>query len=209
MNVELIHKYFPELTPKQKEQFEALGELYAEWNSKINVVSRKDIDKLYLHHVLHSMAIARYIIDNKIEAKSIIDIGTGGGFPGIPLAIMFPDIEFTLCDSIAKKIKVVTEITQAINLENTQPIWSRSEDIKGKYDFVVSRGVAQLKDFVPLVKHLYTTGIIYLKGGDVYTESLECAKACKLSPDCFYTTEISKWFDEEFFYEKKIVTILR
>lgn len=209
INEEIIYKYFPELTPAQKEQFKALGPLYHEWNSKINVISRKDIDQLYLHHILHSMAIARYMINNGITAKRIIDIGTGGGFPGIPLAIMFPEIQFTLCDSISKKIKVVTEVANAIGLQNVTPMWSRSENLKGDYDFVISRGVTTLRNFVPIVKHLYTKGIIYLKGGDIYSEALECSNGCGIPKEKFHNTEISKWFDEDFFIEKHIVTILK
>ncbi|MBR2947051.1 MAG: 16S rRNA (guanine(527)-N(7))-methyltransferase RsmG [Bacteroidales bacterium] len=204
---EKIFRYFPELTEEQKGQFRALGALYREWNSKINVISRKDIDQLYLHHVLHSMAIARYMIENGINARKIIDVGTGGGFPGIPLAITFPHIEFTLCDSISKKIKVVTEISNSIGLKNITPKWGRSEDLKGEYDFVVSRGVTTLKNFIPLVKHLYTKGIIYLKGGDIYSEALECSRMCHIPKENFRSSEISRWFEEEFFIEKYIVSI--
>ena len=221
---EIISAKFPEITPEQMEQFRKMEELYRDWNAKINVVSRKDIDQLYRHHVLHSLGIAAYVkihmpdVYDHLRGEGpysaalplkILDLGTGGGFPGVPLAVMFPKAEFTLCDSISKKIKVVTEGANAIELKNVTPMWSRSENLKGDYDFVVSRGVTTLRNFVPIVKHLYTKGIIYLKGGDIYSEALECSNGCGIPKEKFHNTEISKWFEEDFFIEKHIVTILK
>jgi 16S rRNA (guanine527-N7)-methyltransferase len=201
--MQLILKYFPNLTEDQIKQFEALKELYQDWNLKINVVSRKDIDELYLRHVLHSLAIAK-IIKFKSGTK-ILDVGTGGGFPGIPLAILFPDCQFHLVDSIAKKIKVVDEVKNELGLINVKTFHSRVEDIKGNYDFIVSRAVAVMPTFVHWVKgkvarknnHALKNGIIYLKGGDL-TEELKGFKTARIY-------NISNYFEEDFFETKKIV----
>lgn len=202
--MDTLFKYFPNLTPLQKEQFTALKPLYADWNSKINVISRKDMDSFYLHHVLHSLAIARFI--KFVPGTRIIDIGTGGGFPGIPLSIFFPETKFTLLDSIAKKIKVVKAVAEAIDLKNTNTVLSRSENFKGRFDFIVSRAVTNLPDFVKQTQHLINkkpgnaipNGILYLKGGDL-----------KLETDPFknrvFISEISDWFDEPFFETKKLI----
>lgn len=208
MNEDIIFKYFPGLDSRQKEQFSMLGGLYTEWNSRINVISRKDMDNLYLHHVLHSLAIVRLLQKGGITPESIFDAGTGGGFPGIPMAIAMPGCRFTLCDSIAKKIKVVTEVSSALGLDNVTPVCSRTEALTGqKYDFVVSRAVTELSRFVPLVRHLYTDGILYLKGGDLKEETDECIRKCRLNPDNIMICNISDFFEEEFFESKKIICI--
>ncbi|MFO7827899.1 MAG: 16S rRNA (guanine(527)-N(7))-methyltransferase RsmG [Bacteroidales bacterium] len=202
--MEIIHKYFPDLTDEQITQFEALQQLYEEWNSKINVISRKDIDYLYERHILHSLAIAK-IIEFK-PGTQILDIGTGGGFPGIPLAILFPDSNFHLVDSIAKKIKVVNAIAQAINLKNTRAEQIRAEKLKTKYDFVISRAVTSLPVFFNWVKNKIIThsknelqnGIIYLKGGDLNQEIKKFKPVIKIF-------SIDQHFDEPFFETKKIV----
>lgn len=199
----LILKYFPNLTAAQINQFETLEELYQDWNLKINVVSRKDIDELYLRHVLHSLAIAK-IVEFKGGSR-ILDVGTGGGFPGIPLAILFPECQFHLVDSIAKKIKVVDEVKNGLGLTNVKTYHSRVENIQGNYDFIVSRAVAAMPTFVHWVKgkiakkqnNALRNGIIYLKGGDL-EEELKNYKSAKVY-------NISDFFEEAFFDTKKIV----
>ncbi|MFO7720556.1 MAG: 16S rRNA (guanine(527)-N(7))-methyltransferase RsmG [Gillisia sp.] len=201
--MELITKYFPQLTEIQLEQFSKLQELYKDWNLKINVVSRKDIDELYLHHVLHSLGIAK-VVEFKPGAK-ILDVGTGGGFPGIPLAILFPETNFHLVDSIGKKIKVVDEVVEGLQLTNVKTTNARVEEIKGNYDFIVSRAVAAMPTFVHWVKgkiakksnHELKNGILYLKGGDL-TEELEQYKSAVIYP-------LKDYFEEEFFELKKVV----
>ena len=202
--MEEILKYFPNLTEQQIAQFTALMDLYRDWNGKINVISRKDIDNLYTHHVLHSLAIARYV--NWTDGTRILDFGTGGGFPGIPLAIMFPQCSFKMIDGTGKKIKVVNGVADAIGLKNVNAVQLRGEDEKDKYDFVVSRAVMQLPDLVKIVRKNISTkqhnalpnGLICLKGGNIAEE----AKAFKHIVE---TTEISQWFDEEWFKEKYLV----
>lgn len=202
--MDILFKYFPSLTSLQKEQFAQLKSLYIDWNSKINVISRKDMDSFYLHHVLHSLAIAQFI--NLTPGTRIIDVGTGGGFPGIPLSIFFPESQFTLLDSIAKKIKVVQAVSDALKLKNTSAVQSRSENFKGRYDFIVSRAVTKLPDFVRQTRHLITpkpsnaiaNGILYLKGGDISDETAPFKKRV-------FIAEISDWFDEPFFETKKLV----
>ena len=201
--MELIEKYFPEITEEQRAQFAALQELYKDWNLKINVVSRKDIDELYLRHVLHSLGIAKVIKFN--PGANILDVGTGGGFPGIPLAILFPQTNFHLVDSIGKKIKVVQEVVEGLQLKNVKTTNARVEEIKGKYDFIVSRAVAAMPTFVHWVKgkiaktstHELKNGILYLKGGDL-TEELENYKTAQLFP-------LNNYFEEEFYETKKLV----
>lgn len=176
MTSDIILHYFPDLSDLQKEQFSKLAELYRFWNSQINVISRKDIDKLYLHHVLHSLAIAKVI--SFLPGEKVLDVGTGGGFPGIPLAILFPDTHFHLVDSIGKKIKVVNEVSQSIGLKNLVASHARAEQINDQFDFVVSRAVTQLKDFYPWIrgkfnkesKNTLKNGVLYLKGGDLTEE---------------------------------------
>lgn len=202
-NLELIKKYFPELTQEQHDQFAAMQELYKDWNLKINVVSRKDIDELYLRHVLHSLGIAK--IQKFKEGANILDVGTGGGFPGIPLAILFPETQFHLVDSIGKKIKVVEEVVMGLELKNVKFTNSRVEEIDGHYDFIVSRAVAAMPTFVHWVKgkiakknkHELKNGIFYLKGGDL-TEELELYTSAKIYP-------LSDYFEEDFFETKKVV----
>lgn len=212
---ELILKYFPEITDRQKEMFVSLFPVYEEWNQKINVISRKDIGNLYLHHVLHSLAIAKRV---KFPANSrILDVGTGGGFPGVPLAIMFPEANFTLCDSILKKIKVVTEVKDALGLQNVNELRMRADEIDGMFDFIVSRAVTDLSSFVPWVWNKIekgsiqgiNRGIIYLKGGDMNEEMATAAEKLRIPMNKFSKTEISDWFDEEWFIEKSVIFIKR
>lgn len=208
MNIDIILKYFPNISDKQKEQFSALYPLYKDWNSKINVISRKDIENLYLHHVLHSLAIAKII--QFTDGTHIMDVGTGGGFPGIPLAILFPECKFLLVDSIGKKvIKVAGEIAKEIGLTNVECRHSRVEDIKEKVDFVVSRGVMALPDLVKVVrkniskeqKNALPNGLICLKGGNLDSELHPFKKHAE-------TDELSTFFKEEFFNTKKVVYVL-
>jgi len=203
---ELIYGYFPDLTDLQRQQFDALDDCYKEWNSQINVISRKDIDSLYLRHILHSLAIAKYV---EFKAgERILDVGTGGGFPGIPLAILFPETDFLLVDSIGKKIKVVNEIAASIGLENVQAKHMRAEAVEGKFNFIVSRAVTQLKDFYPWVRNKVKkesinsipNGILYLKGGDLTQEIKESG----LKPE---SIAISDYFSEDFFDTKYILHI--
>ncbi len=199
-----IQNYFPSLSDIQIKQFEALHELYTEWNAKINVISRKDIQNLYVHHVLHSLAIAKFI--NFSPSTRILDVGTGGGFPGIPLAIFFPNIEFVMIDSIAKKIKVVNEVAQAISLSNVEAIHSRVQDEKRKYDFVISRAVMPMTDLVKLVrknmlltqKNALNNGLICLKGGDLTDELKPFNNKAEVFP-------LTHYFSEAFFETKKLV----
>lgn len=201
--METIKKYF-QLTAHQEQQFAALGALYPEWNEKINVISRKDIDNLYEHHILHSLAIAK-MIGFKAGSK-VMDVGTGGGFPGIPLAIMFPEVEFTLVDSIRKKVHVAEEIAKAIGLTNVTCKWERVEEEKDKYDFIVSRAVMPLGDLKKLVQknvsktqqNAMPNGLIVLKGGDLQAEIFPMRKVVEMQ-------ELTDYFDEEFFKTKKII----
>ncbi|MBO6030660.1 MAG: 16S rRNA (guanine(527)-N(7))-methyltransferase RsmG [Prevotella sp.] len=204
----LIFKYFTNLTPEQCRQIEALDALYRDWNDKINVISRKDIDNLYEHHVLHSMAIAKVIRFR--SGTKILDFGTGGGFPGIPLAILFPDCQFKLIDGTGKKIRVAQEVCQAIGLKNCQPTHLRGEDEKGLYDFVVSRAVMPLPDLVKIVQknisrksqNALPNGIISLKGGNLQAET-------QPFKNIIQTTDISSFFDEEWFKEKHVIYLPR
>ncbi len=207
MSAEIILSRFSNLSELQKSQIESLYPLYYDWNSKINVISRRDIENLYLHHVLHSMALSKIISFEK--GDKVIDVGTGGGFPGIPLAILFPETHFTLCDSIAKKIRVVGEVANSIHLSNVTTLWKRAEEINDRYDYVISRGVSELKTFVPLVNHLYSKGILYLKGGDLDKEIDECVTHLRIERGKFTTFNINDWFNDDFFREKKIVFIKR
>jgi 16S rRNA (guanine527-N7)-methyltransferase len=202
--MDIILKYFPKLSALQLERFKELEALYVDWNSKINVISRKDMDLFYEHHVLHSLAIARY---TKFSANSkIIDVGTGGGFPGIPLAIFFPEVQFTLIDSIGKKIKVVNAVAESLKLDNVVALQTRSEQFKGNFDFIVSRAVASLPEFVAQTRHLISkqqqnaisNGILYLKGGDLTAEIKPYKKMISV-------TELDSFFDESFYSTKKLV----
>ena len=202
--MESIIKYFPNITERQKEQFAALYDLYFDWNSKINVISRKDIENLYQHHVLHSLAIAKYITFK--PGTTIMDMGCGGGFPGIPLAIMFPDVQFHLVDSIGKKVRVASEIANAIGLTNVRTSHSRAEEIKDKYSFVVSRAVMPMPDLVKICRkniskeqaNALPNGIIALKGGNLAGETQPFGNSCE-------TVDVTNYFGEEFFKDKKIV----
>ena len=203
MNAEIVFKYFPNLSDIQRQQFVALENLYKDWNLKINVVSRKDIEDLYLRHVLHSLGIA--MVQPFKPGSDILDVGTGGGFPGIPLAILFPDSKFTLVDSIGKKIKVVEEVVDGLQLQNVTPINKRVEDLDKQFDFIVSRAVAAMPTFVHWVKgkikkeskHERRNGILYLKGGDLSEELKDYRNA--------QTFELSDYFSEDFFNTKKVV----
>ena len=202
--MQIIDKYFPNLSQRQKEQFNHLDTLYREWNAKINVISRKDIDNLYEHHVLHSMAIAR-IVRFK-PSTSILDFGTGGGFPGIPLAILFPECRFRLIDGTGKKVNVAAEIAKAIGLENVEAIHQRGEEEKGKFDFIVSRAVMPMPDLVKIVSknisrkqhNSIANGILALKGGNLSAELKPYHKIIEVTP-------ISQFFDEEWFREKSVI----
>lgn len=201
--MEIIHKYFKNLSEKQIAQFTKLQELYEDWNLKINVVSRKDIDELYLRHVLHSLGISK-VMQFQPNTK-VMDVGTGGGFPGIPLAILFPETQFHLVDSIGKKIKVVNEVVEGLELENVKTTHGRVEEVKDTYDFIVSRAVAQMETFVRWTKnkiskkqnHELKNGILYLKGGDL-SEELQ-----KYTSATIY--DLPNYFDEPFFETKKVV----
>lgn len=202
MSVELIQKYFPNLTELQIEQFTKLDELYKEWNEKINVISRKDMESLYEKHILHSLGIAK-VMEFAPKTK-VLDIGTGGGFPGIPLAILFPEVEFTLIDSIGKKITVVKEVSEGVGLKNVNAIHGRAEDLKGQFHFVVSRAVTQMPVFLRWLRGKFAkeqfnpkhNGVLYLKGGDLAEElaGLKC--------EIF---NLQNYFESDFFETKKVV----
>lgn len=204
--MELINKYFPELEKAKLEKLNALLPLYKDWNEKINLISRKDMDLFYEHHVLHSLSIAKFV--NFKALTSVMDVGTGGGFPGIPLAIIYPEVNFFLIDSIGKKIKVVKAVTEELGLKNVRSEQIRVEEVKEKFDFIVSRAVTNLGEFYGWVRnriskdnfnHIHN-GIIYLKGGDVAVEIKKIKAKIRIK-------EISDYFDEEYFVEKKIVYI--
>ena len=204
--MEEIERYFPGISQKQQLQFAALFELYSDWNAKINVISRKDMDNFYIHHVLHSLGIAKVIQFN--AGARILDVGTGGGFPGIPLAIMFPETQFLLVDSIGKKIKVVKEVALAIGLHNVEANQCRAEEVKGKFHFVVSRAVTALPEFLNWINlkivhensHSLNNGVLYLKGGDLTDELMPVKKSIKIF-------DLKEFFAEDFFDTKKVVHI--
>lgn len=203
--MDLILKYFPDLTDLQISQFKKLEELYKEWNAQINVISRKDIEELYLRHVLHSLGIVK--VQAFLPGANVLDIGTGGGFPGIPLAILYPKTKFYLVDSIGKKIKVVNEVSLALGLKNVKAEHTRAEKVKGEFDFIVSRAVTKMDDFVKWTRkkiakksnHEIKNGILYLKGGDLTEELINFPKATLY--------DLTKFFDEDFFETKKVVHI--
>ncbi|MFZ4863609.1 16S rRNA (guanine(527)-N(7))-methyltransferase RsmG [Sphingobacterium sp. Mn56C] len=203
--VDIIFKYFPNLSEKQKEQFTKLAEVYPFWNDQINVISRKDIESLYLKHVLHSLGIAKFVTELKPGTR-ILDVGTGGGFPGIPLAILFPEVQFHLVDSIGKKIKVVRGVAEAIGLTNVEADHMRAEQIDYKYDFIVSRAVTRLAEFTSWIRNKFEkqdkngipNGILYLKGGDLKEEIKESRLKVELHP-------LSSYFEEDFFETKYVL----
>lgn len=206
MDAELIRSHFPEINDRQFNQFVKFGELFREWNSKINLVSRKDIDQLFLKHVLHSMGIAKVM--PFADGTQVLDIGTGGGFPGLPLAILYPKCHFTLVDSIGKKIMVVNELTSELHLDNVKGIHERAENIKGNFDFVVSRAVTRLNEFIPMTQNkfknkqlnAFPNGILYLKGGDFSDELREVKRSTDVFP-------LAKYFSDPFFETKAVVYI--
>ena len=200
----IIEKYFPDLSDTQKLQFEQLGTIYANWNEKINVISRKDMEHFYERHVLHALAIAKF---KDLSHKKVLDVGTGGGFPGVPLAIMFPEAHFTLVDSINKKITVVKEVTQHIGLQNIDAMHQRAEKVRGKFDFVVSRAVTRMNNFIPWVNEkiaaenpLHDSGILALKGGDLEEEMREIKRP-------YQEIALTQYFKEDFFETKKLINI--
>ena len=200
------------LTARQMACFEALDGLYREWNAQINVISRKDIDALYEHHVLHSLAIARYLqtvpgLWDAFSAGSVLDLGTGGGFPGIPLAILFPSAQFTLCDSVGKKTIVAQAVSTTLKLPNVQVVNARAESLPSSFDFVVSRAVAALPDFFPWVKGKFSQGILYLKGGDVNEEIATVMARHKLARGSVHTWPVSSWLPDAWYDGKLVVHI--
>jgi len=206
MTSNILLKYFPNITPQQQQQFEQLPELYNFWNNQINVISRKDIDQLYERHVLHSLGIAKVM--QFLPGENVLDVGTGGGFPGIPLAILFPETQFFLVDSIGKKIKVVKEVASALGLQNVKAEHLRAEQVNEKFDFVVSRAVTRLKEFYPWVngkfskqsKNTLANGILYLKGGDLEEEIAESGLAVQ-------QYHLKNYFEEEFFETKQVIYV--
>lgn len=218
----IIQEMFPEVTSSQMEQFRLMDELYRDWNSKINVVSRKDIDELYRHHVMHSLFIAAYIrtempdIYDRLrgegpysvaEPLKIMDLGTGGGFPGIPLAVMFPHAQFTLCDSIGKKIIVATEVYKGLGLQNVKTVNARAESLPETFDYIVSRAVTSLDNFMPWVKGKYSEGILYLKGGDLAEEISTAMANHKMRKGSVHLWPISNCTSDPFFDTKYVIYI--
>lgn len=218
----IIEDKFPEVTERQMEQFRLMDGLYRDWNSKINVVSRKDIDELYRHHVLHSLGIAAFLktqmpdVYDRMRGEgpysvaaplNILDLGTGGGFPGIPLAVLFPNVRFTLCDSIGKKIIVATEVSKGLGLENVKTVNARAESLPETFDYIVSRAVTSLDNFMPWVKGKYSEGILYLKGGDLAEEISTAMSRFKMRKGSVHIWQISSWTDDPFFETKQVIYI--
>ncbi len=218
-----LRSSFPDVTEEKVERFRLMESGYREWNSKINVISRKDIDSLYDHHVLHSLAIAEYLRSGRPEAYSlftapdkatgteprVLDLGTGGGFPGIPLAVMFPDVRFTLCDSVGKKIIVAKEMAAMLGLDNVEVINARAENLSGRFDFVVSRAVAPLTAFYPWVKGKFSSSILYLKGGDINEEICDLMSRERLRKGSVSTWHVSQWLADPYFTGKFVIDIRR
>ena len=203
-----VTRLFPWLEARQLEQLQAMEPLYREWNAKINVISRKDMDGFYEHHVLHSLAIALYLQHGDTApdwAQTVLDLGTGGGFPGIPLAILFPQVQFTLCDSIAKKIRVAASVAEALGLDNVTPVNARAETLPGVFDCVVSRAVTDLENFYPWVKDRFRGSIYYLKGGDVNEEIARTMGRFHLRPGSVHTWRIDSVLGGEYFAEKFVI----
>ena len=218
----IITDKFPEVTAEQMEQFRLMEGLYREWNAKINVVSRKDIDELYRHHVLHSLGIAAYLkqqmpdVYDRLRGEGpysvsmpykILDLGTGGGFPGIPLAVIFPHADFTLCDSIGKKITVATEVYKGLGLKNVKTVNARAETLPDTFDYVVSRAVTSLENFMPWVKGKYSEGILYLKGGDLAEEISNAMSKYRMRKGSVHIWPISGWTSDPFFETKQVIFI--
>lgn len=219
---EIIKEKFPEVTEEQMAKFEKMETLYRDWNAKINVVSRKDIDELYRHHVLHSLGIAAYLktqmpdVYDRLRGEGvyaaalpmkILDLGTGGGFPGIPLAVIFPAAEFTLCDSIGKKITVAREVAAGLGLKNVTTVNARAESLPETFDYIVSRAVTSLENFMPWVKGKYSEGILYLKGGDLAEEISNAMARFKMRKGSVHTWPISSWIADPFFETKMVIYI--
>lgn len=217
---DIVNRSFGDLDERQTEQYRQLDALYRDWNSKINVISRKDIDELYSHHVLHSLAIAEYMKTvmpdtyrrlrygpdgHEDGGISFLDIGTGGGFPGIPLAILFPYGKFTLCDSIGKKVKVASAIAESIGLDNTAAVNARAEALPGKYSFIVSRAVTSIENFLPWTSGKFSEGILYLKGGDLAEELGYAMRKFNLKPGSVHTWKVDSWLHDEYFEGKMVV----
>jgi len=208
---------FPEITKEQCGQFQEMAPLYEDWNSKINVISRKDIDSLYEHHILHSLAIAKYLKDkcpdiyeNFVKGGiKVLDLGTGGGFPGIPLAILFPETHFTLCDSVGKKIMVADSIAKSLKLSNVDTVNTRAESLNGPYEYVVSRAVASLEEFYPWVKGKFSKGILYLKGGEINEEIAAMMGRFKMRQGSVRTWQVDNWLADEYFDGKFVIHIER
>ena len=200
------------ITPQQEQLLQSLEGLYREWNAKINVISRKDIDNVYEHHVLHSLAIAKYLetvpgLEERFANGDILDLGTGGGFPGIPLAILYPQARFTLCDSVNKKTIVAEAVSKALDLKNVQVVNARAESLGRNFDFVVSRAVASLTDFYPWVKGRFNNSILYLKGGDVNEEISQLMARQKIRPGKVHTWPVSSWLHDEYYDGKLVIHI--
>lgn len=215
----ILREKFPDATEEKVEKFRAMGPLYREWNAKINVISRKDIDSLYMHHVLHSIAIAGFFKTNMPDeyglmagsgspgARTVLDIGTGGGFPGIPLAVMFPNVQFTLCDSIRKKMTVVSEVAASLGLDNVRTENARAESLSGCYDYAVSRAVTSLDKFLPWIKGKCRKGTIYLKGGDVAEEIALAMGRYRMKKGSVHPWRIDSWLSDPY-YEGKLAIFI-
>ena len=203
--MEKLTDLFPGLSALQLARFEAMEDLYRQWNERINVISRKDMEHFRTHHLLHSLALAK-VLDFP-AGSSVLDVGTGGGFPGIPLAVLYPECQFTLCDSIGKKIKVAAAVAQALELDNVTCVNARVESLPGRFDYVVSRAVADLSTLYPWVKGRFTKALACLKGGGLDEEIEACARRFHLDPGRFYQVPIARWFDDPWFEEKKIVVL--
>ena len=208
----LLLDAFPDVTPEQTERFARLESLYRDWNAKINVISRKDMDALYDHHVLHSLAIAKYVSllgegFAADEPHTVLDLGTGGGFPGIPLAILLPRWQFTLCDSVGKKTLVAGAVAEALGLENVRVVNARAESLPDRFNFVVSRAVTTLDQFFGWIEDAFTEAVFYLKGGDVNPEISELLRRFKLKPAAVHTWKIDSWINDDYFAEKFVIHI--
>lgn len=207
---------FPDMTERMEARFRAMEGLYNDWNAKINVISRKDIDSLYIRHILHSLAIAAYLKEVRPEVMeewksavnvNVLDLGTGGGFPGIPLAVLFPNVNFTLCDSVGKKTIVAQAVAEALELENVTVVNARAESLPQTFDYVVSRAVTALDNFWPWVSGKFTKDIFYLKGGDFAEELCKMMKMARLRPGSVRTWKIQDWVDDPVFEEKFVIDI--